>query len=137
MIILEQIKLTLSNKIFPLSNINNVWFWFTIIEFGIIAFLGYKLFRNKRKYAISKTSREMIEEARRTDIDMSELMESINKSKDLYKKLSSLCHPDRFVNTTKQKSAENIFQEISENKRNFKELSRLSERARKELEIEI
>ena len=53
-----------------------------------------------------------LKESRNADIDISNIMDSINQSRDLYIKLCSLCHPDRFVNTPKEKIAEEIFQNI-------------------------
>ena len=66
---------------------------------------------------------------------MNNLMDSIHNSRNLYKELSKKCHPDRFINDPKQKIAEEIFQEISENERNFEKLSLLKLRAINELNI--
>lgn len=44
-----------------------------------------------------------------------------------------MCHPDKFVNTSKEKIAEEIFQEISKNKRNYEELVMLKDSAINEL----
>ncbi|MCH3884774.1 hypothetical protein [Tenacibaculum aquimarinum] len=68
---------------------------------------------------------------------MDALMNNINSSKLLYKELSRVCHPDRFVNSDKQKIAEEIFKNISKNKRKFKELEILKERAINELKIKF
>jgi curved DNA-binding protein CbpA len=68
---------------------------------------------------------------------MNSLMDSINGSKDLYKELSRVCHPDRFTNSDKQKNAEEIFQEISKNKRDFNKLSELKKRVIAELNINL
>ena len=57
------------------------------------------------------------------DIDMNNLMNSIHRSRELYKELSSKYHPDRFVNTPEYEIAEEIFQRISKNERNYKELT--------------
>ena len=40
---------------------------------------------------------------------MNNLMDSMHKSRNLYKELSKKCHPDRFINNPKQKIAEEIF----------------------------
>ena len=66
---------------------------------------------------------------------MNNLMDSIHNSRNLYKELSKKCHPDRFINDPKQKIAEEIFQEISENERNFEKLSLLKQRAINELNL--
>jgi len=114
---------------------NRIWFWLSIVEFLLIVYLGYKLSIKTRKAESSNSTFAQLEKARKTKIDMEGIMNSINKSKDLYKELSASCHPDRFINSPKQKLAEEIFQEISKNRRNFEELSKLKERAMKELEL--
>src|SRR5690606_23823257 len=113
----------------------SVWFWIALIEFGVIAFLLFKLNKKERNLEFGDLSRDKIQTAKRTDVDMDNLMNSINGSKDLYKELSKTCHPDRFINSDRQKIAEDIFQEISRNKRDFKKLTELKERAITELNI--
>jgi hypothetical protein len=76
-----------------------------------------------------------IKGSRKNDINMDNLMNNIHNSRLLYKELSRKCHPERFVNDPKQKIAEEIFQEISKNERNHKELSLLKLRAINELNL--
>lgn len=66
---------------------------------------------------------------------MENLMDSINGARTLYKELSRKCHPDRFVNTPKEKIAQEIFQEITKNQRNFEKLKLLKEKAINSLNI--
>ena len=68
---------------------------------------------------------------------MVNLMNSINGSKDLYKQLSRICHPNRYINSDKRQVTEEIFQEISKNKRDYKKLSELKQRAITELNINL
>jgi hypothetical protein len=113
----------------------SIWFWVALVEFALIVLL---LFRVKKKVADLKfgdLSKDNLRTAKKTDVDMNDVMNNINSSKGLYKKLSRTCHPDRFINSDKQKIAEEIFQEISRNKRNFKKLTELKERATAELNI--
>jgi hypothetical protein len=113
----------------------SIWFWVALVEFALIVLL---LFRVKKKVADLKfgdLSKDNLRTAKKTDVDMNDVMNSINSSKGLYKELSQTCHPDRFINSDKQKIAEEIFQEISRNKRNFKKLTELKERATAELNI--
>jgi hypothetical protein len=113
----------------------SIWFWVALVEFALIVLL---LFRVKKKVADLKfgdLSKDNLRTAKKTDVDMNDVMNSINSSKGLYKELSRTCHPDRFINSDKQKIAEEIFQEISRNKRNFKKLTELKERATTELNI--
>lgn len=120
------------------NNIDNsisIWFWIALIELTIILFLIIKLRKKKSNLDFSDLTKDNIKSAKSTNIDMTNLMNSINGSKDLYKKLSRLCHPDRFVNSDKHQLAEKIFQEISKNKRDFNKLSELKQRAISELKI--
>ena len=75
--------------------------------------------------------------AKKSEIDMDNLMNSINGSKDLYKQLSRKCHPDRFINSEKQKIAEVIFQDISKHKRAYNKLLLLKKQAADQLNIKF
>lgn len=114
---------------------NNFWFWLSIIQLVIILFLVFKLSRKQKNLAFSELSKDNLKKSKETDIDMSNLMNSINNSSELYKELSRKCHPDRFVNSPDQKLAEEIFQEIARHKRNHEKLTSLKERAINELNI--
>jgi hypothetical protein len=113
------------------------WFWVALLEFVIIILFIYKTRKKNKILDFSDVSKDKVKSAKTADVDMANLMNSISGAKPLYKSLSRLCHPDRFINTDKQTIAENIFQEISNNKRNYKMLVELKERAIKELEIKI
>lgn len=102
------------------------WFFIAIIQFFIILvllFIRYKKNRKSNDIDVFKTA----------DISMSDLMENIHLAKTLYKELSRKCHPDRFVNSEKFETAEKIFQEISLNERNYKELLRLKDESNEKL----
>lgn len=117
------------------SVFSSIWFWTSAAEFLLIVFLLIRLKRSKSDLAFSALPKDKIKQAGTAEIDMDDLMNSINGSRELYKELSRVCHPDRFVDTDKQILAEEIFQEISTNKRNFKSLTALKERAKNELNI--
>jgi biopolymer transport protein ExbB/TolQ len=104
----------------------NIWTYIAIVEFLIIILLVIYLFYLKRRQTVSKFEKE-IREAKNTDIDMDDLMLSINKSRELYKELSRKCHPDKHINSEFQKEIEELFQEITKNKRNFQELVKLKD----------
>ena len=112
-----------------------LWFWIALIEFVMIVFLILKLKWKQGDANFGDLPIDKVRNAKRSDVDMNDLMESINGSKELYKKLSRVCHPDRFINSDKQKLAQEIFQEISKNKRDFKQLTALKKRAEMELNI--
>lgn len=114
---------------------NNFWFWLSIIELVIILFLVFKLSSKKKNLTFSELNKDNLKKSKETDIDMGNLMNSINNSSELYKDLSRKCHPDRFVNSPDQKLAEEIFQEIARHKRNHEKLIALKERAIAELNI--
>lgn len=115
--------------------LSSTWFWIAIVELLIIIFLLVRLKKKKTELAFSDLPKDKMKNAKSSSIDMDNLMNSINGSRDLYKELSKACHPDKFVNTEKQKIAEDIFQEISKDKRNFEKLLAHKERAKNELNI--
>ena len=120
----------------PFFSIESIWFWIALSEFIIIMILILILYLRLKKYSKpDKTSINNLKKYRKTDINMTELMDDINKSKDLYKELSQVCHPDRFINTEKHKLANSIFQEITKNRRNYKNLCLIKDRMIKELNI--
>jgi hypothetical protein len=128
------LKETLNNSD---SIFNSIWFWISIIELIIIIYLLIKISKKKDNLAFSDISKEKLKEAQKTNVDMENLMNSINGSKELYKELSRLCHPDKFVNTDKQLIADKIFQEISKNKRNYNKLIELKQTAINDLNIKF
>jgi hypothetical protein len=130
------------SKVVEVANTNqeyaiNLWLYVAIIEFLIIGFLIYKMTKKKTDLDFSDISKDKLKSAKSSQVDMGNVMNSINGSKELYKQLSKRCHPDRFINSEKQELAETIFQDITKHKRNFQKLSELKERAKEELEIKM
>ena len=124
--------------------LSNYWFWIATAEFALILLLLYKVRKNKTEIFLPQaeqnvplTKGNILQNSKETEIDMDDLMNSIHKSKDLYKKLSTKCHPDRFTNRDLNKKADMIFQEITRNQRNYKRLLELKEVAQTQLNITI
>lgn len=113
----------------------NIFFWLSIIELIIIIVLLLMIRRRREHLPFSYLNKENIKESKEATIDFGNVMNSINRSGELYKELSRKCHPDRFVDSSLQKLAEEIFQEVSKNKRDFEKLSALKERAINELNL--
>lgn len=125
-------------KIIPIEKVSifhSPFFWISIAEFSVILFLIYKLKSKKTINELSDFEIKNIKSSKNNSIDMNNLMNSIHNSKGLYKELSKKCHPDRFINDPRQKLAEEIFQEITKNERNYEKLSTLKLRAENELNI--
>lgn len=116
---------------------NNYWFWLSLLELGVILYLFFKLASNKKKLLFSDLKKENLKKSKESNIDMGNLISSINNSSELYKELSRKCHPDRFVNSPHHQVAGEIFQEIARHKRNHEKLVALKERAIAELEIKL
>jgi len=115
--------------------LNSLWFWIAIIELLLIVLLIYRLKSNQKKDQLSDIEIRSIINSKNSPIDMDNLMNSIHNSRTLYKELSKKCHPDRFINDPKEKIAEEIFQEITKNERNFEKLTSLKSRAITELNV--
>lgn len=130
--------LSITKKIIPaekISTFSTPWFWISVAELVIITILIYKLKSKSKKYNFSDLETENIRKSKKSDIDMDNLMNSIHNSRPLYKELCKKCHPDKFINDSKQEIAEEIFQEITKNERNFQKLELLKVRAINELKI--
>lgn len=128
---LLQIAITdtiLQSKLLEKSDVNssNILLYLTFGELLIIFFLIIYIIHLRRKQTVTKFEKEILE-AKDADINMADLMLSINKSRELYKELSRKCHPDKHIESLFQKEIEILFQEITENKRNFQELVKLKE----------
>lgn len=113
----------------------NWWLIIAILELLVILFLLFRLKKYRSENFLQNDGLDELRKAKSQDIDMTNLMNSINSSRDLYKELSRKCHPDRFQDETLKNKAENIFQDISKNKRNYNKLLELKEIAIKELKI--
>lgn len=115
----------------------NLWKYVSIVQFGIISYLAYKLYGNKPKTEFKNVKRETVKEAASKEFDMDNVINSINKAKPLFKELSKKCHPDKFANSEKHETALIIYQQITESKRNYSKLFELKELAQEELKIRI
>ena len=138
--ILSQIKTDNLSIVTPSNSegfLNSTLFWIAIVEFIIIFLLILFIKKKSSDLTFSDLSSKDVKNLKSTTVDMDNLMNSINSSKDLFKKLSKVCHPDKFATTNKQTLAEEIYKEITKNKRNYKKLNELKNRAVNELHITI
>lgn len=126
-----------NKEIETITNANEIsfWVWIGIAELIVIIALLILLKRKKKQLEFGDISKDKVKKAKEENVDMNDLMNSIISSKILYKELSRSCHPDRFINSDKQRRAQEIFQEISKNKRDFKKLTELKQIAVSELNI--
>jgi flagellar biosynthesis/type III secretory pathway M-ring protein FliF/YscJ len=115
----------------------NWWMIIAVVELLLILFLLLRLKKVHRENSLQNDGFDELRKAKSQDIDMTNLMNSINSSRDLYKELSKKCHPDRFQDETLKNKAENLFQDISKNKRNYGRLLELKEKAMKELDVKF
>lgn len=114
-----------------------LWKYLSIVQLGVIAFLVYKLYRKKPITQFKNVKRETVKEAANKELDMQNVVNSINKAKPLFKVLSKKCHPDKFANSDKHETALMIYQKITDNKRNYGKLHELKELAEEELDIKF
>jgi|LSQX01.1.fsa_nt_gb LPXTG-motif cell wall-anchored protein len=120
------------------SSTNNesvsIWLWIALIELLIIIFL---LFLRKRKKELSK--KELFrKDSKEQKIDFDNIINSSFHAQSLYDELIIRCHPDRFpTDFEKNKIALELFQEITENKTDYKKLIELRELAEVKLNIKF
>lgn len=102
-----------------------------LLQFLKIRKLKKKLFDPNIQNNLKRIN--IIRNAKHTDIDMHNIVNSINKADSLYKQLSLKYHPDRFANTDLHAEAEQLFKRITKNKRNYQKLLLLKHEAEKQL----
>ncbi|WP_242132905.1 molecular chaperone DnaJ [Aestuariivivens marinum] len=113
----------------------SLWFWIALLELTFIIVLIFRLKKKQSKLPLSEISKRDIKGKPTTQIDMDNLMNSINGARDLYKVLSRACHPDKFIGSEKHQISEELFQEITKNKRNYGRLQELKNQAQESLNI--
>lgn len=115
------------------SSNSSFWFWVAVLEFIIILFLLINS-RNKKRNETDEI-KQKLKSAKEKEVDMDNLMMSINNSKTLYKKMSRVCHPDRFSDNETKKVAQAIFQDITRHKNDYKKLKEIMSEAEVKLNI--
>jgi len=86
----------------------------------------------------SEISQDFLSDIKSEKVDMNNVIDSIFHANELYNILKTKCHPDRFVHDKLLMSkADEIFKEITENKRNFNKLQKLKLFSEKILNIKI
>lgn len=110
----------------------DIWFWVAIIEIFVILYLASRLMTHSKKGHM-----RVKDQLKKDPIDLSNTINSAFNSKPLYDKLKVKCHPDRFANTFLEDKANELFQEIQENKYNYNKLKELEEKAVKDLNIKF
>ena len=110
----------------------NWWMWFALAELGLITF-----FILYGKLKPKETAKQLFKkESLKQAIDFNNIINSSFHSIQLYDELKVKCHPDLFpIDKEKNIIAENIFQEITKNKNNYKRLLELKEEAIQKLNI--
>jgi hypothetical protein len=112
----------------------SIWFWLSIIQFVMIISI-IRHYQKKIRDLANDAFGMDLQKAKTKDINMDDLMQSIAGARELYKKLSKVCHPDRFINDERHPIAEELFAEITMHQRNFKKLQELQVRAHEELKL--
>lgn len=100
--------------------------FFILLSFAIISTIVILRFRLKTK---KTKNHQVLNEMKNQDVNLHEVMLDINNSKELYKLLSRRCHPNKFINSEYHKEIEDLYKEISNNKRNYSKLLELKELA--------
>jgi len=113
--------------------ITNQWLIFSTIEFAVIVYLFVQLRKTKR---INPSDLEILK-ARKSDINMDDVMRDMHAAPALYKALSRACHPDRFAGNPLEPVANELFQEVQQNEHNFKQLEFLKTKIQEQLHIKI
>ena len=121
-------QVSVKNTIFQ-----DYWFWIALVEFAIIILL-LLFYRNKGFSEKQKIKADILSGSK---LDFNSLQEGFFQARPLYNKLKTRCHPDRFTDTEMNRRATILFQEIHQNRYNYKRLCDLEKRAIEQLNINI
>ncbi len=113
--------------------LQNKWLIIASIEFLIISLLIIKL---KKKNG-SENLEEEILKSKESSINMSDIMNDINLAPSLHKKLSRVCHPDRFAGTEFETISNQLFQDVQQAERNYMALRKLKKQIEQSLNLSI
>lgn len=94
-----------------------------IIIMSILRFIKKRKFKNE------------IFDKENPSLDFNNIINSINNSRDLYKKLISIYHPDRYTSEEDKKIANEISMEITMNKRDYNKLKEIENKSKYKLKI--
>lgn len=112
--------------------------WLIYLLIGVIIVLLLILFfiisNMKMKHSKEYQAKQRI--LREDQIDWNNTM-YVFKAQELYNQLKVVCHPDRFTDPQLNSIATDLFQRITKNKTNYKELQKLKEEANNVLKINI
>lgn len=112
----------------------NYWIIISCLELLIILFLLLRIRKSQKDVVLKKQKQQIISE----NVDFENIFNSVFHANELYDKLKIKCHPDRFpIDSDLNIKANEIFQEITKNKNNYKELERLQQKAINELGIKL
>ena len=114
---------TLRNDVSVEKNSNSFYEHFSLIVVFLLGIIiGYvlsKMLSSKKSNDFKKKKQDILSK----DVDFNNLITSAFESKELFNKLKKKCHPDIFIgNDILVEKANVIFQDLSKNKNNFKEL---------------
>ncbi len=110
-----------------------VWFWLFLVQCVIIVSLVFFLVEKKINTGLAVHEKKRMQEYGKKEVDLGNVMRSINEAKKLYKELSLKCHPDRYAGDPRQYIARELFREVSANKRNHQKLREIEEVVNKKL----
>lgn len=112
--------------------------WLIYLLIGVIIvlllILFFIIFNMKMKHSKEYQAKQRI--LREDQIDWNNTM-YVFKAQELYNQLKVVCHPDRFTDPQLNSVATDLFQRITKNKTNYKELQKLKEEAKQMLSVNI
>ena len=122
-----------SNVAIPTEWYCNIWIWVSIVALFIILILIKQTASKLR----TSTAKNIKAESLSKDVDFNNIIKSSFYATELYNKLKVKCHPDKFTDPILKRKADQLFQEITQNKTNLKRLEELKLEAIEVLNINL
>lgn len=111
----------------------NLWLWIALAELAAIIVLLVLLRRKAR--GENRLKQRFKSDAIQQEVNMEDVMGNIFQARQLYDQLKRQCHPDRFTDPELRIKADALYQQITENKRNFTRLQELRSQAEQKLHL--
>jgi len=102
-----------------------------LIIFFLVLLVVFKMIKKNKNDSNQDMLKKAIDDSKKVSIDMSNIIISINNSRDLYKKLCVKYHPDKFIDENIKKIANDLIAEINSNKTDYKKLLVIENKAEK------
>jgi hypothetical protein len=130
-----KLDITNSNDIFSMAYSHSYWIFTFLLSLAILILISLYFIHLRIKNSKNLDSKlaDTITNFKNNSVDMKNIVISINNAPELYKNLTKMYHPDKYVGTEYEETANEIFQTINSKRRDFNALCEIKKLAEEKL----